>query len=160
MNAPAKDFKPVPPVRKEIVIAAAPAHVFRVFTERLDAWWPRDHKIGQAALKRAVLEARPHGRWYEIGVDGSECEWGKVLVWEPPSRLVLAWQITGAWKFDPDFLTEIEVTFSAHGAGATRVVLEHRNLERFGGAAADIRATLDSAGGWMTHLERLAAAAA
>ena len=86
------------PVRKEIVVEAAAERAFRVFTDKFDRWWPRDHHIGKAELKEAVLEPRAGGRWYEIGVDGSQCDWGKVLAYEPPRRLLLAWQLNADWQ--------------------------------------------------------------
>ena len=42
----------------------------------------------------------------ERAADGAECDWGRVAAWEPTSRVVLLWQITAEWKFDPDFETE------------------------------------------------------
>jgi uncharacterized protein YndB with AHSA1/START domain len=89
-------------------------------------------------------------------MDGSECEIGKVLVWEPPARLVLAWQLTHDWKFDPNLITEVEVQFIAEGANATRVDLEHGNLERFGAQADAVRAIYDSPSGWPGLLEAFA----
>lgn len=91
----------VEPVRKKIVVAMSPERAFRIFTEGIDRWWPREHHIGESPLKRAVLEPRAGGRWYAVSEDGSECDTGKVLVWEPPRRLVLAWQITAQWKLTP-----------------------------------------------------------
>jgi uncharacterized protein YndB with AHSA1/START domain len=84
---------------------------------------------------------------------------GRVLAWEPPSRLILAWQITAAWQFDPSFLTEVEVTFTVLGPKRTRVNLEHRNLERYGQAAESMRAPFDSEGGWSMTLASFAKAA-
>lgn len=130
----------------EILVEAPQERAFRVFTEKFDAWWPREHHIGTAEMKTAMLECKPGGRFYEQGVDGSECEWGKVLVWEPPRRLVLAWQINAEWKYDPSIVCEVEVSFTAEGPKRTRVELEHRNLERLGAAAAATRGMLDS--GW------------
>ena len=141
----------VAPIRKQIVVEAPQERAFRVFTENMDAWWPRDHKIGAAALKEAVLELRANGRWFEKGEDGSECDWGKVLVWEPPRKLVLAWQINGAWQYDAGFVTELEVTFTPEGAKRTVVELEHRNLERFGEAAPHTRDMMEQ--GWVDTLE-------
>jgi uncharacterized protein YndB with AHSA1/START domain len=71
-----------------------------------------------------------------------------VLAWEPPGRVLLAWQINANWKYDPDLITEVEVTFTPVGGGATRVDLEHRNLERFGDKIESVRAAIDSEGGW------------
>ena len=93
------------------------------------------------------MEPRAGGRWYERGEDGSECQWGRVLSWEPPARVVLAWQINAQWQYDPDFETEVEIKFIADGTG-TRVELEHRDLERYGEQAETMRATFDSDGGW------------
>jgi hypothetical protein len=95
-----------------------------------------------------VLEGQAGGRWYSECEDGSECDVGKVLSLEPPSRVLLARQIDGAWKYDPEFITEVEVLFHAEGPNQTRVALEHRDLMRFGDNAADTRKALDSAGGW------------
>lgn len=144
------------PVRKEIIVEAPRERAFRVFTENMEAWWPREHHIGASPMKRAVLETRLHGRWYEVGEDGTECEWGKVLVWDPPARVVLAWQTTAEWKFDPNFVTEVEVTFTAEGPRTTRVNLEHRNLDRFGKGMDDVRRAIDSPRGWTGILARYA----
>jgi uncharacterized protein YndB with AHSA1/START domain len=146
-------------VRKEIVVEAAAERAFRVFTERMELWWPPEHHIGQAAMARPVLEPRAGGRWYELGEDGSTCDWGRVLAWEPPRRLVLAWQISAAWKFDPALVTEVEVTFVAEGQSRTRVTLEHRNLDRFGPASEAMRKSFSSEGGWGLTLGRFATAA-
>ena len=107
-----------------------------------------------------MLEPRQGGRWYEIGVDGTECDWGRVLQWEPPSRLVLAWQIGGTWQFDPTLVTEVEVRFVPETPNRTRVELEHRDLERFGDAQEPIRAAFESPGGWQGLLDAFAQATA
>ena len=135
-------------VNKEIVVQAPPERAFRVFTENFDSWWPRGHHIGKAEMKAAVIEGRPNGRWYELGVDGSECDWGYVMEWEPPRRVVLAWQLNGEWQYDPSLVTEIEVTFTPVGAGTTRVELEHRYLERFAEKEEAVRQAIGSEQGW------------
>jgi uncharacterized protein YndB with AHSA1/START domain len=136
----------VEPIRKEISVEAPQERAFRVFTSNIEAWWPAGHHIGKADFKQAVMEPRVGGRWYEIGVDGSECDWGKVLVWEPPRRIVLAWSISAAWQYDPDLITEVEVIFTVQSATRTLVQFEHRNLERFEEAAERLRGMLES--GW------------
>ena len=80
--------------------------------------------------------------------DGSECQWGDVLAWEPPSRILLAWRIGVDWRFNPDLLTEVEVRCISVCAGTTRVELEHRLLENMGAAAEAARSTFESEGGW------------
>jgi uncharacterized protein YndB with AHSA1/START domain len=150
----------IDPVRREVVVQASAERAFEVFTARIDSWWPREHHIGKTPLRREVLEPRLGGRWYGVSEDGEECEVGKVLVWEPPRRLVLAWQITKDWQYHPDFVTEIEVRFTSEGPKRTRVELEHRNLERYGDAAPEYRKLIDAPGGWGRILETFASAAA
>ena len=106
------------------------------------------------------MEPRAGGRWYERGEDGSECEWGKVLVWEPPTRVVLAWNVNPQFKFDPLHFSEVEILFTAESTGVTRVELEHRNLERFGEGAEQMRQNIDAPNGWTRVMELYAACAA
>jgi uncharacterized protein YndB with AHSA1/START domain len=146
------------PVRKSIRVNASPSRAFEIFTARMGRWWPSTHSINKAPMKEAVIEPRVAGRWFELGEDGSECDWGRVLAWDPPGRIVLAWQIDAQWRFDPNLITEVEVKFIPDG-DATRVELEHRNIERFGEQADVARSALDSPGGWSGLLEKFAAAA-
>jgi uncharacterized protein YndB with AHSA1/START domain len=147
------------PVRRAVTVNVPQARAFQVFTEGLGSWWPRSHSIGQSPQKTAVIEPREGGCWYEIGEDGSRCEWGRVLAWEPPARLLLAWQIGGDWRFDPDLVTEVELRFVAEDAERTRVELEHRHLERMGEAAERVREQISSPNGWGKILDLYAAAA-
>lgn len=143
-------------VRQTITVSAPQERAFRMFTDGFDRWWPRSHKIGGTELAEAVLEGREGGRWYERDVDGSECDWGKVLVWEPPARLVLAWQISGEWAYDADLHTEVEVTFVPEGSDRTRVELEHRGLDAYGDRAEEMRETFDGSNAWRGILEQFA----
>ena len=151
-------IKPAP-VRKTIRVNASQRHAFDFFTGKMIRWWRPDHHIGTSPLKDVVLEPRVGGRWYELGEDASECEWGKVLAWEPNGRVLLAWQLNQDWKYDPNFVTELEVRFVPEGEKVTRVELEHRNLERFGEKVAAVRASLDATEGWEGALIAYAAAA-
>lgn len=139
-------------VRKDLMIKASQRRAFQAFTE-MDLWWPRSHHIGKAEMKEPVLETKPGGRWYEIGVDGTECNWGKVLVWNPPHKIVLAWQITAEWKYDPNFLTEVEANFIEKGPNLTSFTLEHRNIEKFGTKAQEMWSAFDSEEGWTGMLK-------
>ena len=145
-------------VRSEVVVEAPVDRAFRVFTEKMETWWPATHHIGKADMKSIVLERRTNGRWAEIGSDGSECNWGRVLVFDPPKRLVLAWQLTSTWQFDENFVTEVEVNFTPLDAGRTRVALEHRNLERFGTDEENVKKSVGSDGGWPLILSNFAEA--
>ncbi len=145
------------PVRKSLVVAADQQRSFQAFTDRMGKWWPRSKTIGTSPPVAVIIEPRAGGRWYERGEDGSEAEWGKVLEWDPPARLVLAWQIDGRWKYNPACVTEVEVNFTALGSTQTRVDFEHRHLERLGENAAAIREMLNS--GWGGLLELYSASA-
>lgn len=143
------------PLRKSVSVKASPARAFDVFTEEFDTWWPRTHHIGKSPMKKAIVEARVGGRCYTEQEDGTDCQWGTVLVWEPPHRFVWAWQIDGHWQFQPDHAqsSEVEVRFTAQPDGSTRVDLEHRYLARHGAEAAAVRIGIDSPGGWGSLLQ-------
>ena len=159
MNQVTQRIQPAP-VRKSLVVRAPQARAFEVFTAGIGRWWPKSHHIGASDPETVVIEPKVGGRWYERGVDGAECEVGKVLAWDPPGRVVLAWQVSADWKFDPDLVTEVEVRFIPDGQGATRVELEHRHLERFGERAENVRAQIDAPNGWGGLLQLFADAAA
>lgn len=154
-----RTIKPAP-VRRNVQVAAPRERAFEVFTAGIGRWWPKTHHIGAADLDAPVIEPREGGRWFERGVDGSECDVGKVLVWDPPARLVLAWQLTPQFKYDPNLITEVEVRFIAESANSTRVELEHRNLERFGDGADAMRQKIDAPDGWPGILRLFAQSAA
>jgi uncharacterized protein YndB with AHSA1/START domain len=142
-------------VRKEITVEASQARAFDVFTREHGAWWPlATHHIGSAAAETAIIEPHAGGRWFERAADGSECDWGRVLVWDPPGRLVLAWEISADWKHDESIDTEVEIRFVSLGPARTRVELEHRRLDRYGAAAEQMRGIFDSENGW-TNILRL-----
>jgi len=151
----------IPAILGTITIDVPIERAFRVFTASFDTWWPREYHIGQTDMAEAILEPREGGRWYERGVDGSECDWGRVLAWEPPHRLVVTWQINGEWQYDPDsqHASEIEVRFTSDGSERTRVELEHRLLDRLVGGQA-IYDGIGQGGGWSSNLQRFAKAAA
>lgn len=143
-------------VKKSVTVRAPIEHAFRVFTERFDLWWPRSHHIGKSDMSGATLEAKEGGRWYERGADGSECDWGRVLVWTPPRKVVLSWQITPAWTFegDPARGSRVEVTFHDLGDGRTRVDLVHSELDRHGKDWEATKGAIASERGWSGILAR------
>jgi uncharacterized protein YndB with AHSA1/START domain len=142
----------IAPVRKSIRVNASQAHAFDVFTAGLERWWPLDHGIGKTPRKAAVMETRLGGHWYELAEDGTRTNVGKIIVWEPPKRFVMTWDINSRWQPDTTVSSEVEVRFIADGAGATRVELEHRKFEQMGAEAGEsMRKDVD--GGWPRLLE-------
>jgi uncharacterized protein YndB with AHSA1/START domain len=148
--------------RAEVTVDAPQERAFSVFTDGIDRWWTREHTIGEAELKEMVLEPKVGGRAYGIGVDGSESDWGRVLEFDRPNRIVVSWDITLQWKHELDHAkaSEFEVRFIPEGPDRTRVELEHRNLERHGDGWEAMRDAVGSPNGWQGGLELFAAAAA
>jgi uncharacterized protein YndB with AHSA1/START domain len=140
----------IAPIVRTVEVKAPPARAFELFATRMGDWWPRGRTVGKNPHAAIVVEPHAGGRWFERDADGEECHWGKVLAWEPPSRLLLGWQLTTAWAYDADFVTEVELTFAPAEGGGTLVTLEHRDLERFGADAERHAASLG--GGWPTLL--------
>jgi uncharacterized protein YndB with AHSA1/START domain len=144
-------------IRKTLEVKASPQKAFDVFTAGIGRWWPKEHTIGKAPLEEAVIEPRVGGRWYGRDVEGGEDNWGDVLAWEPPGRLLLAWRISSQWVCDPTVHTEVEVTFTDLGDGRCRVDFEHRELQNLG-LGADVAAEAMN-DGWGMILDRYRAAA-
>lgn len=147
------------PVRHEVRVPLPPAEAFALFAQGFDSWWPRDKSANPGTtLAEAVLEPRAGGRWYEKGADGSICEWGKVLAYEPARRLVIDWQLGTDYRHDPSLHTAVEILFQPDGTG-TLVKLEHRDIENFGPRWEDMRRGIGSAGGWPGIMANYAARA-
>ncbi len=144
------------PVRKSIRVKVPVARAFEVFTARIGGWWPKSHHIAAVEMQEAVIEPRQGGRFYERGIDGSECVWGQVLVWEPPDRLVLSWKLNSKFQVDEEMDSEVEIRFLPDGKGATRVELEHRITAV---DAEEMAARVGAPGGWGSLLELFAALA-
>ena len=95
------------------------------------------------------------GHIYDRGVDGSECRWARVLVFEPPKRVVFTWDISPMWQVEtnPDRTSEVEVRFTAETPDRTRVELEHRNLDRHGDGWEAMREGVGGDQGWPLYLK-------
>ena len=124
------------------------AVAFEVFAGQ--QWWPvHTHHLAHPAGREVVLEPFAGGRWFERAADGTETDWGTVLDWQPPHRLLLTWQVSPRWTYedDPARGSQIEVTFTPEGPEVTRVNLTHRHLERYGPEAERMRTILEGKGG-------------
>lgn len=109
-------------------VKAAPDRAFAVFTGEIGAWW-RPNGLFQTTPRdpgRLAFEPGEGGRLVETLAKGKVFEIGRVLVWDPPERLVFSWRQA---NFPPDLLTEVEVRFEAVGE-ETRVSVEHRGFDR------------------------------
>jgi uncharacterized protein YndB with AHSA1/START domain len=147
-------------VRRSVTVPAPPERAFDVFTAGFSTWWPlATHHIGAAAPTEAIMEPRTGGRWFERDADGNECDWGYVIAFEPPRRVLLAWHLTSEFGFDPDPAksTEVEITFTP-ADGGTLVELEHRGFEKLGETGERMSEKVGAPGGWGDLLEMYAKA--
>ena len=149
-----------PTVRRSIVVEADVERAFAVFTERFGDVKPREHNLLGTPIVETVFERHVGGHIYDRGEDGSECRWARVLVYEPPTRVVFSWDIGPTWQLEaePDHASEVEVRFVAEDGGTrTRVELEHRHLDRHGAGWESLRDGIADDQGWPLYLERFAA---
>ncbi|HEY7874499.1 MAG TPA: SRPBCC family protein [Actinomycetota bacterium] len=140
----------ITPIEIEITVAASVEDAFATFTGDITSWWPSaTHSVGEERVAEVVMEPRTGGRLFERWDDGTEHDWGEILEWEAPNRLVCSWQPNP----ERPAATEIEVTFEGVDGG-TRVRLEHRGWERLGEQGPGQRR--DYSSGWAPVLEGFA----
>jgi uncharacterized protein YndB with AHSA1/START domain len=145
-------------IRRAVTVPVPVERAFAAWTE-LASWWPRQYTWASDALETIGIEPREGGHCFELGPRGFHCDWGTVLVWDPPSRLVLAWQIAPdrAPEPNPAKASEVEVRFVPAGPSTTRVEVEHRGFARHGEDGDAYRQALDSPEGWPMMLDRYTA---
>jgi uncharacterized protein YndB with AHSA1/START domain len=145
-------------IRTDVVVDAPQDRAFRLFTEQFDMIKPREHNMLEVDIADSVFEPREGGRVYDRGVDGSECQWARVLAYEPPDRIVFTWDISPRWQIEDDLsrASEVEVRFIAESAERTRVELEHRHLDRHGEGWESLSEGVAGDQGWPLYLSRFA----
>jgi uncharacterized protein YndB with AHSA1/START domain len=148
-----------PVVLRQVTVAVPIEKAFAVFTERFGDFKPPEHNLLDVPIAETVLEPRVGGTIYDRGTDGSECHWARVLVFEPPHRVVFSWDIGPTWEVEtePENTSEVEVRFVADGPDRTRVELEHRNLDRHGPGWQSVADGVGHDQGWPLYLSRFAA---
>jgi uncharacterized protein YndB with AHSA1/START domain len=146
------------PVQKSVTVRARPERAFEIFTREIDTWWPRSHHIGKSPMRRVMIEERANGRCYTEQEDGTESDWGRVLVWDPPRRFVMAWQITHEWGYEASLAksSEVEISFTPTPSGGTQVDLVHRFFNRHGAGADAMRTAVGAPNGWTGLLQLFA----
>ena len=122
------------PLEVEFTVACDPARAFALWAEQTTRWWPHGHSVSAEAGLTVTFEPHAGGRIYERAPGGAEHDWGEVIAWEPPRRLVYLWHL----RFDRADATEVEVTFTPLTDG-THVRIEHRGWERLGAVAEERR---------------------
>lgn len=145
-------------VRSSTVVEAPIERAFSVFTDGFGSFKPPEHNMLEVEIAETVFESRVGGHIYDRGVDGSECRWARVLIFEPPNRVVFSWDISPQWQVESDLekTSEVEVRFIAEAPDRTRVELEHRNLDRHGPGWEAERDGVGGEQGWPLYLDRFA----
>ena len=144
----------IAPVKCSVDVKGTAARAFEIFSKSAGAWWPRGKTPASHPHVDLIIEPKEDGRWFERDAQGTETQWGKVIAWEPPRRLVLGWQLNHQFRFDPKVLTEVEILFEELPGGITRVSLEHRDLERLGTDAEALAGKIRS--GWPERMGNFA----
>lgn len=149
-------------VSASIVVDAPIQRAFDVFTKDFGRFKPPEHNMLGLEIRETVFEPRVGGHLYDRGADGRECRWAQVLVYEPPTRVVLSWNISPEWQLetDPAKTSEWEVRFVEEAPSRTRVEIEHRHLDRHGDGWEGVREGVGGAEGWPLYLSRYAAVVA
>ena len=149
---------PAAAVRQQIVVQAPIETAFETFTRRFGDFKPREHNMLAVPIAETVFEPRVGGHIVDRGTDGSECRWARVLVYEPPARVVFSWDIGPTWQVEtePENASEVEVRFTAEGPDRTRVELEHRNIDRHGPGWEAVASGVGHDDGWPLYLTRYA----
>jgi uncharacterized protein YndB with AHSA1/START domain len=122
------------PLELSFDVACAPEHAFAVWATRTSQWWPASHSVSAEPGLAVTFEPRPGGRIFERTRAGDEHDWGEVLAWEPPHRLVYLWHL----RQDRADATEVEIRFAPASDGTT-VTIVHRGWERLGARADELR---------------------
>lgn len=147
-------------VHCEVAVAVDAARAFETFTAEIHRWWPRQYTWSREVLVSMSIEPGLNGLCIETGPHGFRCDWGRVLAWEPPHRLQIAWQIGPRREPEPNpgraSVVDVEFIDSPHGHA--RVVLRHLEFERHGDGARAYRAAMAAPQGWPYILQCLAAA--
>ena len=143
-------------VRREIVVDASPEVAFDAFTRRFGDFKPPEHNLMASPIARTEFEPRVGGHIVDVADDGSECRWARILVYEPPTRVVFSWDISPQWSIetDPASTSEVEVRFVSEGDHQTRLEVEHRNLDRHGPGWESLADGIANDQGWPLYLER------
>lgn len=137
-------------VRRSVVVDAPIERAFTFFTNDIGAWWDPDKHLLAEPLAEMIFEPHVGGHIIDRGVNGAECRWATILVFDPPTKVVFSWDIDLGWQTeaDPNNCSEVHVSFTAQANGRTLVELEHCHLDRHGNGWEAMRDAVDSPKGW------------
>ncbi len=146
------------PVTVQVIVNIPRQAAFAAFTNGFFDWWPRDYSYSGHLVEGLVIGDCEGAFCSEFGPDGFRIDFGRVLEWSPPDRLVISWAISPESRPEPDpsKASEVTVEFSPEGE-TTRVRLTHQKFERHGDGAGGYAEEMGSEMGWPHILERFRA---
>lgn len=150
----------VEPIQLSMDVPVSVNRAYGFFTEQMHTWWPKEYTWSGDVLETIAIQPETGGRCFERGPHNFELDWGRVLVWEPPHRLVFTWQISPERvpQPDPDKASQIELRFSVGEKNETHLEFKHRDIANHGEGSAAYRDALAAPQGWSYILDRYAAA--
>ena len=155
-NTEALDQQEETIIQHRITVPLALQAAFTAFAEELGNWWPAAYTWAQDVLETIAIEPQENGRCFERGLHNFECDWGRVLQWQPPHQLAFTWQISPRREPapNPENASEIHLRFEPEADGSgTQILFEHRHLDSHGEGWQDYHTALASAPGWSYILD-------
>ncbi|GAA4771835.1 SRPBCC domain-containing protein [Microbacterium gilvum] len=138
----------IPPLRRQIVVAAPPDDAWRLFVDDIGRWWPL---ASHGCFGADASLARAGGQLVETSPTGERAVWGTITEERRPERIAFTWHPGRG----PEKASAVLVEFTSCGDG-TLVTLVHTGWE----AHADpVAARAEYAVGWMAVLGHYAEAA-
>ena len=125
----------IEPLHLSFEVACPADRAFTIWTAGTSTWWPTSHTVSTEPGLDVIFEPRVGGRIFERTADGTEHDWGRIVAWEPPHRLVYSWHL----RVDRSDATEVEIRFTDLDRTTTRVDIEHRGWERLGARGLERR---------------------
>ena len=125
----------IEPLHLSFEVACPADRAFTIWTAATSTWWPTSHTVSTEPGLAVIFEPRVGGRVFERTADGTEHDWGRIVAWEPPHRLVYSWHL----RVDRSDATEVEIRFTHLDRTTTRVDIEHRGWDRLGARGLDRR---------------------
>ncbi len=132
------------------ILACDQETAFNAFVTDFQKWWPQAYSLSKEGLKEIGITPKVNGMCYEIGPHGFRCDWGRVLIWQPPERLVFTWQISerSAPEPNPELASEVHLEFVNLGANQTQIKLQHKHFSRHGEGGVNYCTEMASEYGW------------
>ncbi|UII31684.1 SRPBCC family protein [Fulvivirga ulvae] len=150
-----KNAKVEDSVQRSITIEVTQQKAFEVFVNQFGKWWPAEYTWSHEVLDFITIESGEGGRCFERGPNGFECDWGRVIRYEPPYAISFTWQI-GVNREpvpDPAKASIVEVRFGVEDS-FTRVEVHHHSFSRHGKHWQRYVAGMASVRGWSWLLDK------